>query len=108
MSYEKLVRDKIPNIIINNGEIPEIEILNDDEYFGLLKAKLVEEAEELLRSDSTLNFYEELADVLEVIDALKKANNVNEDTLDKIKTEKKLKKGAFENKIFLKGVRKEW
>ena len=75
-TYNKLVRDKIPEIIEKDNKKCEIKILNDEEYKKALSLKLVEEANEFLES----NNIDELADVLEVIDAIKKAFNFNKKT----------------------------
>ena len=72
--YNKLVRDKIPEIIKNNGEEPIIEILNDIDYKKELEKKLYEEYLEVIES-SGLNRLEELADMLEVIKSLAALEN---------------------------------
>lgn len=60
-SYNKLVRDKIPEIIESKGDECTLEILNDDRYIEMLDKKLNEELAEY-QTDKTL---EELADLLE-------------------------------------------
>ena len=67
--YNKLVRDKIPSIITNNGEIPVTRILNDEEYKTELERKLYEEYQEVINSNDK-DRLEELADMIEVIKAL--------------------------------------
>jgi predicted house-cleaning noncanonical NTP pyrophosphatase (MazG superfamily) len=93
----KLVRDKIPEIIIQNGQQPNIRILNDEEYKIELAKKLIEEANEF---QSDLNI-DELADVLEVIDAIIIAYGFDKDTLEKVKQKKNQERGKFDKKIFL-------
>ena len=95
--YNKLVRDNIPEIIRNNNETPITKTLNNEEYFHELKAKLQEEVDEFLES----NDIAELADILEVIDALSTANNSSLNEVMDIKIRKAEKNGKFENKIFL-------
>lgn len=73
-TFNKLVRDKIPNIIKQNGETPTIEILNDIEYKKELEKKLYEEYNEVINSNG-IDRLEELADMLEVIRALAKLEN---------------------------------
>ena len=63
---EKLVRDKIPDIIRETGETPNVRIAGPDELDVLLREKIVEEAKEFLYSGDT----EELVDIQEAIDAL--------------------------------------
>ena len=67
--YNKLVRDKIPNIIKENGENPIFKILSEEEYKKELEKKLYEEYQEVLEAKGT-NRIEELADMLEIIKAL--------------------------------------
>lgn len=95
--YNKLVRDNIPEIIRNNNETPIIKTLSNDEYLRELKSKLQEEVDEFLAS----NDITELADILEVVDALSTANNSSLNEVMDIKIRKAEKNGKFENKIFL-------
>ncbi len=95
--YNKLVRDNIPEIIRNNNETPIIKTLSNDEYLIELRAKLQEEVDEFLES----NDIAELADILEVVDALSTANNSSLNEVMDIKIQKAKKNGKFENKIFL-------
>ena len=95
--YNKLVRDNIPEIIRNNNETPIIKTLSNDEYLIELRAKLQEEVDEFLES----NDIAELADILEVVDALSTANNSSLNEVMDIKIQKAEKNGKFENKIFL-------
>ena len=97
MSFNKLVRDRIPEIIQNEGRECKYHILNDDEYRKELNKKLQEEVNEYLENDDT----EELADILEVVYALSKLNKCSEEELNLIRKKKSDKRGAFEKKIFL-------
>ena len=102
--YNKLVRDKIPEIIKNNGEEPIYSILDDSSYIDCLEKKLNEEYQEVLSASSNDEKLEELADMLEIIDAL---SNVYGNGLDDVflkKDNKKNKRGGFENKIFVEKV----
>ena len=101
--YNKLVRDNIPNIIKNKGEEPVIRILDDDEYKIELEKKLYEEYQEVI-SASGVDRLEELADMLEVIIALAKLENNDLNDIIKIADEKNIKRGAFEDRIFLEKV----
>ena len=69
--YDKLVRDKIPDIIRSNGETPIVKILNDEDYKKELDKKLFEEYNEVINA-SGYDRLEELADMIEVIKALAK------------------------------------
>ena len=74
--YNKLVRDKIPNIIKEKGETPIIKTLNEIEYKKELENKLYEEYKEVIESNGN-DRIEELADMLEVIRALANLENKN-------------------------------
>lgn len=98
--YNKLVRDKIPEIIEEKGEIPIVKILEKEEYKKELERKLYEEYKEVLdaKSDDRI---EELADMLEIIRALANLENKELDDILEIANSKKEKSGAFEKGIFL-------
>lgn len=103
--YNKLVRDKIPEIIESNGEKPIIRVLNDAEYNEELIKKLNEEYHEVIEADEE-SVIEELADMLEVMESIALLHNKTlEDILD-TKEKKKIKRGGFSKKLYLKGVEK--
>lgn len=99
----KLVRDNIPSIIESNGETPITRILSDEEYKVELERKLNEEYHEVLDS-SGKDRLEELADMIEIIKYLAKVEESTLDEIISIAEEKSLKRGAFEEKIFLEKV----
>ena len=107
MSYNKLVRDNIPDIIKNNGEIPITRILNDDEYKIELEKKLYEEYQEVLNSSGKERI-EELADMLEVMISLAKLEGKELEDVIEVAKVKRLKRGAFNNKIYLEGLKKRY
>ena len=96
---EKLVRDKIPQIIEASGETPITRILEQDEYLVCLEAKLDEEVREFHESKAT----EELADILEVVYALAEAHGCSREELLSICQKKHDARGGFEKRIFLVG-----
>ena len=98
--YNKLVRDRIPEIIESDGKTCITEILPDDRYLQMLDAKLDEELAEYQESKSL----EELADLLEVMRAVVKARGWTWEQLEQIRQEKAAKRGGFEQKILLKEV----
>ena len=101
--YNKLVRDKIPEIIKNNNEEPITRILNDIDYKKELENKLYEEYQEVLEATGK-DRLEELADMLEIISSLAKLENSTLNNVIEIANKKVLKRGSFENKIFLERV----
>lgn len=103
--FNKLVRDKIPEIIRNNNEEAITRILNNEEYKDALEKKLLEEYNEVLTAEGN-DYLEELADMLEIIDALASTQNKTIEDIIKIKEEKLNKRGGFKNKIFLERTKK--
>lgn len=102
--YQKLVRDKIPEIIKQNKEEPVTRILSDNEYKEELEKKLYEEYIEVLNSNNT-DRIEELADMLEVMISLAKLENKSLDDIVDVAKKKKEKRGGFEQKIYLEAVK---
>ena len=100
-TYNKLVRDKIPQIIEANEKVPcTTKILNDQEYIESLNTKLQEELKEYLDSGDI----EELADLEEVLRAILDAKNVSYPDFEAIRKSKVDKRGAFKDKSFLISV----
>lgn len=98
--FNKLVRDKIPEIIENNNEVAVTKILDNKEFIKELKTKLLEEYNEVINANKE-NILEELADMLEVIDAIAQTENKTLEDIIKIKELKKEKRGAFKKRILL-------
>lgn len=98
--YNKLVRDNIPEIIKNNGQTAYISVLDNEQYNTELKKKLVEEMNEFLESSQT----EELADIIEVVEALAKEQGSSLENVLEIKQKKAAKNGKFEKRLFLEKV----
>lgn len=100
MEYNKLVRDKIPEIIESNNEEAIYRYLSDNEFKEYLKLKLSEELNEILSSKNNIETLEEIADLLEVIKFYLKVNNYTlEDALNMC--EIKRKKRFINKKILL-------
>ena len=95
--YEKLVRDKIPQMIEAEGFTPNTRVLSDEEYMEALRVKLTEEVQEYLSDRNA----EELADILEVVYALANAQGIPQDTLEQIRKAKADARGGFEKRLWL-------
>lgn len=104
MKYDKLVRDKIPQIIKDKGSVPVTHIADDTEYWEKLKAKLQEEVTEVLEDT---NVDEELADVLEVVHAMLAFKDMKFEELEQIMLKKREERGGFKNKIILEETRND-
>ena len=100
IQYNKLVRDRISEIIEASGKRCVCSILSDEEYLAKLDEKLNEELAEYQESKSM----EELADLLEVIRAVAVARGSSMDEVEAIRRDKAAKRGGFEKKILLTEV----
>src|SRR5580698_7614209 len=95
---EKLIRDKVPQIIRAQGDEPIVRIADPGEYRELLRAKLVEEAHEVATADDA-HVPEELADVLEVVLALAADLGVDAGGLERLRSAKAVERGSFTDRI---------
>lgn len=99
--YNKLVRDKIPEIIRTDNAKPKTRILGDEEYLKELIRKLKEETAEFEENPSI----EELADIKEVLIALREAMNIRTSELEDFRRKKADSNGRFKKRIFLESVK---
>ena len=101
--YNKLVRDRIPEIIERSGKTCETELLSSEAYLQMLDKKLDEELLEYHKDQNV----EELADLLEVIYAVVKARGYSIEEVDQVRVEKRKERGGFDERILLKSVTEE-
>ena len=97
MMYDKLVRDKIPEIIAQKGGHATCRILSQEEYHTYLKAKLEEEVGEFQRD----NNLEELADIMEVVYSLTRSLGYSPADLEALRQDKWEQRGGFDQRILL-------
>lgn len=95
--YNKLVRDKIVDIIESDGRTAKYRTLDNNEYRQELNKKLQEEVKEYLEDNNV----EELADIVEVIYGILGSMNISAQEFEKIRLSKKEEKGGFEKRIYL-------
>ena len=101
--YDKLIRDRIPEIIESDGKTCVTEVLSTEQYLQKLDAKLNEELAEYQESKSL----EELADLLEVMRAVVKARGWTLEELEQVRADKAAKRGGFEARLLLKEVQED-
>ena len=100
IKYDKLIRDKIPEVVESTGSKAIIEVLDDANYKKYLDIKLGEELKEYLEDDNV----EELADLVEVVYALLDCKGMSLEEFEIIRAAKVEKRGAFKKKLLLKEV----
>lgn len=100
-TYNKLVRDKIPQVIEANGKAFRTRILDEAEYRVELHTKLREEMNEYLSATSSEDAQEELADLLEVIHALAVIHGSDPEALEQLRAQKAAKRGGFQERVYL-------
>lgn len=98
--HNKLVRDRIPEIIAAEGRQADVRVLDPDDYLAALQVKLAEEVDEYRRASDPA----ELADVLEVAYALATAHGLTPAELDAQRADKRRARGAFDRRLVLTTV----
>jgi predicted house-cleaning noncanonical NTP pyrophosphatase (MazG superfamily) len=96
----KLVRDKVPAMIMEKGEMPNFRMLDTDEFLEALNNKLLEEVGEYLENKNL----EELADILQVINSISELIGRGQKELEYIMDEKAVERGRFKAQIFLESI----
>lgn len=99
-TYNKLIRDKIPEIIETSGKKATVKVLDDENYKFMLDKKLSEELDEYIVDRNV----EELADLVEVIYAILEDKGVSISEFEKIRLLKQEKRGGFKKKLLLMEV----
>jgi predicted house-cleaning noncanonical NTP pyrophosphatase (MazG superfamily) len=100
VDYNKLVRDRIPEIVEADGHHAVTRLVEGQEYREALLSKLVEEAREAETAPPD-ELPEELADVWEVLQTLLKTLTMTENELAELAAVKRSKRGGFAGRVFL-------
>lgn len=96
----KLVRDRIADIICQSGKQCEVAVMPEAEFRQALREKLLEEAGEVAAASSE-NLVSELADLQEVIDALLRVYGIEREAVVKEQRRKRTERGGFEQRLRL-------
>jgi len=99
--YNKLIRDKIPEIIKGEGSEFEVCTLSDEEYEKELLKKVKEEAEEVVAATTRDDIVKEISDVIDVIEEIKEFKQISEDEIESARKLMFEKKGGFKKRLFL-------
>ncbi|MGY6211453.1 pyrophosphohydrolase domain-containing protein [Cytobacillus firmus] len=100
-AYNKLVRDRIPEIIEGTGKSYSTKTLNKSEFIKELRRKSFEELEEYMNAENHEEALEELADLLEIIHALAETHGASIEKVEELREQKAEERGGFKEKIFL-------
>lgn len=100
ITYDKLIRDQIPEIIERNGKECCVEVLDNKTYSIYLKKKLQEELNEYYEEENI----KELADLVEVIYGILKHKGISIEEFEEIRLNKKMQRGGFDKKLLLLSV----
>ena len=103
--YNKLVRDLIPQIIEADGKTCVMHILDESRYLTEVNNKMYEELVEYEEATTAEESIEELADLLELIQAAAKYHGVTVDELETVRAEKAKARGGFNERIYLVEVK---
>jgi len=99
--YNKLIRDRILEIIEADGEKPYFRILNKKEYIREIEKKILEEAKELIKAKNKKEIVNEIIDLQELIDVLISGLRLKKSEIQKQQKIKNKKRGGFKKKLFL-------
>jgi predicted house-cleaning noncanonical NTP pyrophosphatase (MazG superfamily) len=101
---EKLVRDRTPELISGEDCTVEVETLDRKAHISELKKKLKEEALEVDEALTRVELIEEIADVIEVLDALTLKLSISKSEIEEARRKKSIKRGGFIRGLYLKTV----
>ena len=96
----KIVRDRIPEIIISSGKQPVYEVVSLEDAIAGLENKLFEELNEYMADHSL----EEMADLLEVMHGILYLKGIEWNKLEDVRIKKRSERGGFENRLMLKDI----
>ena len=101
VKYNKLIRDKIPEIIRGAGWIPTVRVLKGREFLSAIKKKVFEEAEELIQTKDKKGIIDEIVDIQELLEVLTSEVGLTKTEIKKLQMVKREKRGGFKKKLFL-------
>ncbi len=101
VKYNKLIRDKIPEIIRKAGWIPTVGVLKEKEFLSAIKKKVFEEAEELIQAKDKKGVIDEIIDIQELLEVLTLKVGLTRAEIKKLQIRKREKRGGFKKKLFL-------
>lgn len=103
--YEKLIRDRIPEVMDAEGVAYELDTLDDDAFRRALRAKLVEEATEAAACEGPVELRKELADLLEVVEQMIATEQLDPTEVRRLQERRRAERGGFERRLWLRWTR---
>lgn len=100
IKFDKLVRDRIPEIIKAHGQRCTVRVLGDKEYAQRLDEKLAEELAEYQESGAI----EELVDLVQIVYSITEHRGMTWDAFERMRLRKHKERGGFEERILLETV----
>lgn len=104
MTYNKLIRDNIPEIIEKDNKSCIVTVLSDVQFKAELKQKLIEEAKELSLAETRDELINELADIQEILDNVRRITKITQEEVIVYQNKKAVKNGRFDKKLLLVSV----
>ena len=101
VKYNKLIRDRIPEIVKKAGWVPTVRVLKKGEFLGAVKKKVQEEAGELIQSRDKKGIIDEIVDIQELLDVLAAEVKLTKPAVKKLQAAKRKKRGGFRKRLFL-------
>lgn len=105
--YNKLIRDKIPEIIKSKGEFADVSQLSETDFKEALKAKMMEESHELNEATDRSEVLNELSDIAELIRAVAQNYEISLEEIENYRLKKLRERGGFEKRLRLNSVEKK-
>lgn len=101
VKYNKLIRDRIPEIVKKAGWVPKVRILRKSEFLSAVKKKVFEEARELIQSKDKRGVLDEIVDIQELLNVLVLEMGIGKQEVQKLQAIKRKKRGGFKKRLFL-------
>lgn len=99
--YNKLVRDKVPEIMRAGGEEPKTRVLDETEYKKQIRLKLLADAGEVRVAASRDDLVKELADVLEIVESIAAVEGIPLEDVRSTQTARRAERGGFGGRTYL-------
>lgn len=98
-TQNKLIRDRVPEIIRESGRECDVEVLDEAAFRKALREKLMEEAEEVAATVTDNELVTELADLREVMETLIAAYGLDEEEIKLVQAQRRHERGGFQSRL---------